>query len=42
MLGLGLGELLARMVTDALTADDEETLQILSPKRQFQGQEALK
>jgi len=42
MLGLGLGELLARMVTDALTADDEETLQILSPQRQFQGQEALK
>ena len=42
MLGLGLGELLARMVTDTLTEEDRETLEILSPKRQFQGQEALK
>ena len=42
MLGLGLGELLARMVTDTLTPEDHETLEILSPKRQFQGQEALK
>lgn len=42
MLGLGLGELLARMVTDTLTPEDHETLEILSPQRQFQGQEALK
>ncbi len=42
MLGLGLGELLARMVTDTLTEEDHETLEILSPQRQFQGQEALK
>ncbi|MEA1871355.1 MAG: FAD-binding oxidoreductase [Candidatus Bipolaricaulota bacterium] len=42
MLGLGLGELLARMVTDTLTEEDRETLEILSPHRQFQGQEALK
>ena len=42
MLGLGLGELLARMVTDTLTEEDRETLEILSPQRQFQGQEALK
>ena len=42
MLGVGLGELLARMLTDKLTPDDEETLQILSPYREFQGQEALK
>ena len=42
MLGLGLGELLARMVIDTLTEEDHETLEILSPQRQFQGQEALK
>jgi len=42
MLGVGVGELLARMLTDKLTPDDEETLQILSPYREFQGQEALK
>jgi sarcosine oxidase subunit beta len=42
MLGLGLGELLARMVTDTLTEEDRETLEILSPQRQFQAQEALK
>jgi len=30
------------MVTDTLTEGDHETLEILSPKRQFQGQEALK
>jgi len=42
MLGAGLGELLARAATDNLTDDDRETLTILSPQRQFQGQEALK
>ncbi len=42
MLGPGLGELLARMVTQTLNLQDEEILQILSPKRVFQGQEALK
>ncbi len=42
MLGAGLGELLARAATDNLTDDDRETLSILSPQRQFQGQEALK
>jgi sarcosine oxidase subunit beta len=42
MLGVGLGELLARLVTDELTSDDEETLQILSAYREFHGQEALK
>ena len=42
MLGVGVGELLARMLTDKLTPDDEETLQILSPYREFKGQETLK
>jgi sarcosine oxidase, subunit beta len=42
MLGPGLGELLCRMVLGALTPDDRETLAILSPYRQFQGQEKLK
>ncbi len=42
MLGPGVGELLARVVTETLTPDDRETLEILSPYRQFQGQEALK
>jgi len=42
MLGPGVGELLARIATQALTAEDHETLEILSPYRQFQGQEALK
>jgi sarcosine oxidase subunit beta len=42
MLGPGLGELLARMVTqDELSLADQEILQILSPYREFQGQEAL-
>lgn len=31
MLGPGLGELLARMIADALVPEDEEVLQILSP-----------
>ena len=43
MLGPGLGELLARMVTQkTLSADDMEILDILSPYREFKGQEALK
>ncbi len=43
MLGPGLGELLARMVTeDKLNPDDEEVLEVLSPYREFKGGEALK
>ncbi len=43
MLGPGLGELLARMVTQReLGAEDKETLAILSPYREFAGEEALK
>ncbi len=42
MLGPGLGELLARMVTRETTQDDKETLKILSPYRAFKGMEALK
>lgn len=43
MLGLGLGELLARMVTQSkLSVEDQETLEILSPYREFKRQEALK
>lgn len=43
MLGLGLGELLARMVTQSkLSVEDQETLEILSPSREFKRQEALK
>lgn len=42
MLGPGLGELIARMVKDSTTQDDQEVLGILSPYRQFAGQEKLK
>lgn len=42
MLGPGLGELLARMVTHTTTPDDEDTLRILSPYREFKGAEMLK
>jgi glycine/D-amino acid oxidase-like deaminating enzyme/Fe-S-cluster-containing hydrogenase component 2/bacterioferritin-associated ferredoxin len=42
MLGPGLGELLARMVTHALVPEDHEVLQDLSPYRSFEGEEALK
>jgi sarcosine oxidase subunit beta len=42
MLGLGLGELLARMVTNSLLPGDEEVLDQLSPYRRFGGQERLK
>jgi len=43
MLGPGLGELLARMVTqEGLSKEDQEILDILSPYREFKGEEALK
>jgi sarcosine oxidase subunit beta len=43
MLGPGLGELLARMVTqNRLSPEDEEILDILSPYRPFRAEEALK
>ena len=43
MLGPGLGELLARAVTqDQLDDKDQEVLDILSPYREFAGMEALK
>lgn len=42
MLGPGVGELLARMVRNNLTQEDKQTLEYLSPDRQFSGQEMLK
>lgn len=43
MLGPGLGELLARMVTqDGISRKDQEILDALSPYREFAGQETLK
>jgi sarcosine oxidase subunit beta len=42
MLGPGLGELLCRMVLRQTTTDDEESLAILSPYREFKGMEKLK
>ena len=42
MLGPGLGELVARTVKGSLTKEDQEVLAILSPRRQFAGQEKLK
>ncbi len=42
MLGPGLGELLARMVTDRLTEEDRATLEELAPTRAFAAGEALK
>ncbi len=42
MLGPGLGELLCRMVQRQTTPDDEESLAILSPYREFKGMEKLK
>ncbi len=42
MLGPGLGELVARMVTESnLSPEDQEVLEILSPYRTFASQEAL-
>lgn len=42
MLGPGVGELVARMVTGKVTAEDEDTLRFLSPERTYAGQERLK
>lgn len=42
MLGPGMGEMLARMVANKVTAEDDEVLSILSPYREFKGQEKLK
>jgi sarcosine oxidase subunit beta len=42
MLGPGLGELLARLVTDDLEPEDQMVLADLSPYREFVGQEKLK
>lgn len=42
MLGPGIGELLARMVTGKTLPEDQIILQILDPYRQFSGQELLK
>jgi len=42
MLGPGLGELLARMISGHVTDDDREILAILSPYREFRGQEKLR
>ena len=42
MLGPGVGELVMRLVMDGLTPTDYEVLEILSPYREFAGQEKLK
>lgn len=42
MLGPGVGDLLARLVLNKTQPEDEIILQILSPQRQFAGQELLK
>jgi len=42
MLGPGLGILLSRLVQDQLTAEDRETLEEMSPERDFGGEEKLK
>lgn len=42
MLGPGVGELLTRLVLNRTEPEDEIILQILSPQRQFVGQELLK
>jgi sarcosine oxidase subunit beta len=42
MLGPGVGSLLTRMVQDELTPEDQETLEELSPYREFGGEEKLK
>ena len=41
MLGPGLGELLSRVARSETTLEDEEILAILSPRRSFEGREAL-
>jgi sarcosine oxidase subunit beta len=42
MLGPGVGRLLARLVQDDLTPQDKETLEELSPYRDFGAEEKLK
>lgn len=42
MLGPGVGELLTRLVHNSLTPKDNEILPLLSPYREFAGQEKLK
>lgn len=42
MLGPAVGELLGRLLTDALLPEDREVLALLSPSRSFAAQEALK
>ena len=42
MLGPGVGVLLARLIQDDLTSEDEEVLEALSPYREFGGEEKLK
>ena len=42
MLGPGIGELLARMITGESTENDSIILKEFSPYREFAGQEALK
>jgi sarcosine oxidase subunit beta len=42
MLGPGIGSLLSRMVQDETVPEDEETLEELSPYREFGGEEKLK
>lgn len=42
MLGPGVGCLLTRMIQGELTPEDEETLQELSPHREFGAEEKLK
>ena len=42
MLGPGLGEVVARLITDRSTEDDRKILSGFSPYRDFGGEEALK
>jgi sarcosine oxidase, subunit beta len=42
MLGTGVGELVARLVTRSTTADDDIILKEFSPHREFKGMEKLK
>ena len=42
MLGPGTGEVVARMIADQSTDDDQIILKAFSPQRKFEGQEALK
>ena len=42
MIGPGLGEMLAKLVTRSLPEPDAEVLKVLSPYRKFEGMEKLK